>query len=72
MTNKQIQKFKEGTYLRCLELFAITYEELGEGQKAFNDLIFKFKGNSRLVIKELEHLDSPLNELKHELQDLEK
>lgn len=63
-------RFLAGKYLRCLELFAVVHEEMGEAQKAFNDWVWKWEGNSNSVIKELEDLDSPLKELKSTLKEM--
>jgi len=50
-------------YYRCLELFAIIHEEIGEAQKSFNDYVWKDKGVSTYIEDELRQIDSPIKEL---------
>lgn len=54
----------EESYVRCLELFSILHEEVGEAQKAFNDWVYKHKGRNIDVKLELDHIQSPLDELR--------
>ena len=54
----------EDSYVRCLELFAILHEEVGEAQKAFNDYVWKGEGRNIDVKLELDHIQSPLDELR--------
>lgn len=50
-------------YKRCLELFAVIHEELGEAQKAFNDYAWKNSKKYGKIIAELQQIASPLEEL---------
>ena len=42
-------------YHRCLELFAVIHEEIGEAQKAFNDYVWKDQKTVSATIHELIH-----------------
>ena len=51
-------------YLRCLELWAILHEEIGEAQKVFNDMVWRDSKKLIDVLGELDQIDNPLKELK--------
>ena len=51
-------------YLRMLELFAALNEEVGEAQKAFNDLMWNRKGRNIDVALELDDILPVLEEMR--------
>ena len=51
-------------YLRMLELFAALHEEVGEAQKAFNDLMWNRKGRNIDVVLELDDILPILKEMR--------
>jgi len=57
------KQLSEKRYKRCLELFAVIHEELGEAQKAFNNYAWKNSGRYGKIITELGHVVPPLQEL---------
>ena len=60
MYGKQLSNAR---YKRCLELFAVIHEEIGEAQKAFNDYAWNDSKKYGKIIMELEQVASPLLEL---------
>jgi len=56
-------KIQHENYFRMLELFAALHEEVGEAQKAFNDLMWNQKGRNIDVATELADILPVLDEM---------
>lgn len=63
------KKLSNERYGRCLELFAVIHEEIGEAQKAFNDYAWNNSKRYGKIIAELQQVRSPLQELIDTLKD---
>lgn len=63
------KKLSNARYKRCLELFAVIHEEIGEAQKAFNDYAWKNSKEYGKIIVKLQQVQSPLRELVDTLKD---